>query len=428
MPRARSPMDSFHARRAPPLSPSTMSYETATTTRSCSPLHFLNPAAMVYGATLTTTSSSFSTTKATTPSKASSSKRRRHSADVSRLLDPSYLPSSTAAKTARSASVSVYVDPAGDLHDPDYRHFPVALPAHSHAHHHSSTHYNHSTHHQHSGYNTSYAYNHAYAYTHAGTRRPTSPARPHFDWELAVDESALDDEYPEDEEDLLAHAHQSQYHQAHRAPMNARRSSVSTTATMRTGGAGYGGCYSPTGTASTLPTSCEDEDASPFEAEAEKESEKAKESEKVKEKENELKEKENEKDVKDKRRRRLSKGDKEKEKARAKDAARMRDAEKAFIRRVSFDADPTTSLTQNDNDDDARTHEEDERREVREEEDEDDDDEDAEARRVLREQGAYVPSCGESLRREWQAFALRVRFGVFRARRRVARRVQALLS
>ncbi|KAF8176009.1 hypothetical protein BJ912DRAFT_1046069 [Pholiota molesta] len=412
MPRARSPMDSFHARRAPPLSPSTMPYETATTTRSCSPLHFLNPAAMVYGATITT--------KATTSS--SNSKRRRHSADVSRLLDPSYLPSSMAAKTARSASVSAYVDPAGDLHDPDYRHFPVALPAHSHAHHHnhSAYNYNHSAHHynHHSGHQSS-----GYAYTHAGTRRPTSPARPHFDWELAVDESALDDEYPEDEEDLLAHAHsyqshhhqsQSQYpsHQYRGAPMNARRSSVSTTATMRTG---YGGCYSPTGTASTLPTSCEDDGASPFEAEAEKVM--------VKESEKELKENEKEKEVKDKRRRRLSKGDKEKEKARAKDAARMRDAEKAFIRRVSFDEDNTAPLN-----DDAHTHEEQRDEERDEDEDEEDDEEDAEARRVLREQGTYVPSCGESLRREWQAFALRVRFGVFRARRRVARRVQALLS
>lgn len=48
---------------------------------------------------------------------------RRHqakAADVSRLLDPSYLSSS-----ASSSPTSVYADTDGNLHDPDYRYFPV---------------------------------------------------------------------------------------------------------------------------------------------------------------------------------------------------------------------------------------------------------------------------------------------------------------
>jgi hypothetical protein len=45
-------------------------------------------------------------------------------ADVSRILDPSYLSSSTSSSPA-----SVYADTDGNLHDPDYRHFPaVAAP------------------------------------------------------------------------------------------------------------------------------------------------------------------------------------------------------------------------------------------------------------------------------------------------------------
>ncbi|KAI0306657.1 hypothetical protein B0F90DRAFT_792027 [Multifurca ochricompacta] len=46
-------------------------------------------------------------------------------ADVSRILDPSYMSSSSS-----SSPTSVYADTDGNLHDPDYRHFPVvaALP------------------------------------------------------------------------------------------------------------------------------------------------------------------------------------------------------------------------------------------------------------------------------------------------------------
>ena len=47
-------------------------------------------------------------------------RRQAKAADVSRLLDPSYLSSS-----ASSSPSSVYADTDGNLHDPDYRYFPV---------------------------------------------------------------------------------------------------------------------------------------------------------------------------------------------------------------------------------------------------------------------------------------------------------------
>ncbi|KAF8055880.1 hypothetical protein FPV67DRAFT_1457874 [Lyophyllum atratum] len=79
-------------------------------------------------------------------------------ADISRLLDPSY--SSNAY-----ASTSAYVDRHGELHDPDYRHFPIAQPS-------SKRHSPHS---------------HAYSMA----------TRPR--WEL-IDEDAVDDE--DEEEDM----------------------------------------------------------------------------------------------------------------------------------------------------------------------------------------------------------------------------------
>jgi len=51
-----------------------------------------------------------------------SHRRQAKAADVSRLLDPSYLSSS-----ASSSPTSVYADTDGNLHDPDYRHFPVVV-------------------------------------------------------------------------------------------------------------------------------------------------------------------------------------------------------------------------------------------------------------------------------------------------------------
>lgn len=53
-----------------------------------------------------------------------SHRRQPRVADISRILDPSYLSSSTSSSPA-----SAYTDTEGNLHDPDYRHFPaVAAP------------------------------------------------------------------------------------------------------------------------------------------------------------------------------------------------------------------------------------------------------------------------------------------------------------
>jgi hypothetical protein len=60
----------------------------------------------------------------TPPKRNFSHRRQAKAADVSRILDPSYLSSS-----ASSSPTSVYEDPDGNLHDPDYRYFPVVAPA-----------------------------------------------------------------------------------------------------------------------------------------------------------------------------------------------------------------------------------------------------------------------------------------------------------
>jgi len=59
-------------------------------------------------------------TPSSPPKRHFSHSRQPKVADVSRLLDPSYLSSS-----ASSSPSSVYADTDGNLHDPDYRYFPV---------------------------------------------------------------------------------------------------------------------------------------------------------------------------------------------------------------------------------------------------------------------------------------------------------------
>ena len=55
-------------------------------------------------------------------------------ADISRLLDPAYASSSTASAHSSSTNVRAaaraYVDHTGEMHDPDYRDFPVLPPRH----------------------------------------------------------------------------------------------------------------------------------------------------------------------------------------------------------------------------------------------------------------------------------------------------------
>jgi hypothetical protein len=113
-----------------------------------------------------------------------------------------------------------------------------------------------------------------------------------------------------------------------------------------------------------------------------------------------------------KRRRRLSKGEKEKEK-------KALDEEKlaASVRRTSFDYTLPSTVEE-----EASALHPTDTRATREEDGDEDEDE-----MILARHQEYVPTCSQSLRRSWQAFALRFRFGVFRAQRRVMRRVHSII-
>ena len=290
----------------------------------------------------------------------SSNKHQSRAADISRILDPSYCSPST---SKAYVSPEAYVDPYGDLHDPDYRHFPTSFPSSS---------------------------------SSSSTKRHNSP-RPH--WELSLDnENAVDDESDElDEEDSFflstctaAHPqNHSRYSAARRSSHNSirrpRESSFSTYATNYS--SNY---YSPTTTTSTLPTSYESDKTIL----------------------SELDEKDGKKT---KKRRRLSKGDKEKEKER--EGSAVVSAAETYYRGSldrSRDLPPT-------------------------EEEEPEDDEYARfgspattpkgalIRSTLGKDIEFVPSCTQSFRRQWAALSLRFRFSVFRAQRKVMRRVQSLL-
>ena len=106
----------------------------------------------------------------------------RHAADISRLLDPPYCSTST------SKGSQAYVDPYGDLHDPDYRHFPTSFPSSS------------------------------------STSSKRSP-RPH--WEVSLDnENAMDDDEDDlDEEDSFFLSTSTAAHPQNHSRYSARRSS-----------------------------------------------------------------------------------------------------------------------------------------------------------------------------------------------------------
>ncbi|KAF8802901.1 hypothetical protein BYT27DRAFT_7226232 [Phlegmacium glaucopus] len=298
----------------------------------------------------------------------SSSKQQSRAADISRLLDPSYC--STSPTSQKYVSPQAYVDPYGDLHDPDYRHFPTSFPS-------SSS---------------------------SSSKRHNSP-RPH--WELTLDsENALDDEEDElDEEDSFflststaAHPqNHSRYSAARRSSHNSfkrrpRESSFSTYTT--TYSSNY---YSPTTTHSTLPTSY-DSDKTVLSRHSDTDEKDGK---------------------KTKKRRRLSKGDKEKEKEREGSwggsglaAPTAAPAETYYRGSLDHSRDlPPTEEEEAEDDQHARlgslavSH----------------------IRSTTGKEVEFVPSCTHSLRRQWQALSLRFRFGVFRAQRKVMRRVHSLL-
>jgi len=370
------------------------------TTARTSPLHFLYPHLPPLSSTQSAYSySSYpasSTPNAKSHSKAAKQKRRRtpdHD-DISRLLDPSYLPSS-------SSRSGVYVDPSGEVHDPDYRHFPlVAAP--SHGPHYSSAHnHGHHQHHHHHSHGTN---NHHSAKRHAGTRGRTSP-RPHFDWELEVDECALDDEYPPEEEEnhhrygysrggqhaggLGSASSGRSFSSANSSPVIMRRPRDSSFSTANTSPTWY---PSPAMTDSTLPTSYEREGT--LDDDKEKEVVVGK------------------KEEKKKRCKGLSKGEKEKEKIAADEEKRL-----ASAARTSFDHPLPSTVEEEDSASHSTTS-----RAAREEDEDKDEDE-----TIMARHQEYVPTCSQSLRRSWQAFALRFRFGVFRAQRRMMRRVHSIM-
>lgn len=49
-------------------------------------------------------------------------------AEVSRLLDPAYSHPQGSGSTSSTSPLSVFVDHHGDIHDPEYRHFPILTP------------------------------------------------------------------------------------------------------------------------------------------------------------------------------------------------------------------------------------------------------------------------------------------------------------
>ncbi|PPQ97189.1 hypothetical protein CVT26_000465 [Gymnopilus dilepis] len=463
MGRSSSPIDIHHTHN-----------HSDTMTRSTSPLHFLNPAAVAH---LTHCHHHHHSS----PSRASSSAAAAQ-ADISRLLDPAYLPSSSSrgahGAPSTAATAYVYVDPHGDMHDPDYRHFPVSQ------HHHTNLHLN----------------NHS----PNGKRRGTSPRRPHFDWEMEIDEQALEEEYYEEEGSFAKHSAGPHYHSNHHLPNHnynytaprypttasssrtwsssgqsgqsssatrPRDSSFSTTVSvpMSKYSPTYSPTYySPTGTASTLPTSYEDDaelsvEGSPFE-EKEKQ-EKEKERKKLRRSSRGDKEKE-----------RLRAAEKEREKEREEEAKREKEAEEQRERereredrereerRASFEYTNYIDLTPSPRRT-SRTYgrsrhrrsldlyaadDEERRSTLYPSEDREDEEEDDSARLhtgltslhppSLRlglgaggkagggGNGEYVPTCTQSLRRQWQALSLSFRFSLFRAQRRVMRRVASLTT
>jgi len=260
-------------------------------------------------------------------------------ADLSRLLDPSYCSASTSKGNVSQA----YVDPYGDLHDPDYRHFPTSFPS-------SSS---------------------------SSAKRHNSP-RPH--WDLALDNSnALEDDCDElDEEDSFFLStstaarpqNNSRYSTTRRIHDRRPRESSFSTYNHTTN------YYSPDTTISTLPTSYES-DKTYLSRCSDADEGKTK-------------------------KRRLSKGSREKEK----------DREGLWGGSVSVAA-ATNRGSLDRSRDLAPTQEE----------------EAGDARPCLTSArtAEYVPTCSQSLRRQWQAFSLRLRFGVFRAQRNFMRRVHLFL-
>jgi len=259
----------------------------------------------------------------------------KHAADLSRLLDPSYC---SAPISKGYVSPQAYVDPYGDLHDPDYRHFPTSFPS-------SSS---------------------------SSAKRHNSP-KPH--WDLTLDNNNDEDSDELDEEDSFflstSTAARPQNHSRYSAARRGRRRPRDSNFPTYNNTTNY---YSPSTTISTLPTSYESDKT-------------------------DLSRCSDADEGKTKKRRRLSKGGREKEKDREGVAA----TETYY--RGSLDRSRDLPPTLEEEAGDVRLG--------------------SSVTSPVRE-AEYVPTCSQSLRRQWQAFSLRLRFSVFRAQRNAMRRIHLL--
>ena len=319
--------------------------------------------------------------------------------ELSRILDPSY----TSSSHVRSSTYAPYVDAQGTLHDPDYRHFPLL--------------------HQHSS---------------SPRRRSTAKSshRPH--WELVDEEAGL----LTDDDDMLLQEDTETGYYAKRNSWGARPTTTTTSSPRHyspsrrssypprssafsgaillsspadvsppTSWSSSGSAYSQSSSspASTSSSVLQQQQApsrsSPFEAGSSSE----------------------------KSRCRIGSSLSRKRRGSAATALSAdKDARKA-AKRTSFDYDDEDYTWYRRGEEGPVA----EVAEVEEEEeevavprdyqtDEDEDDDDGEPRRV-EEDADCVPSCTDALKRRWQALSLSIRFGMFRAEKRIKRRVQSLI-
>ncbi|TFK30298.1 hypothetical protein FA15DRAFT_677535 [Coprinopsis marcescibilis] len=296
----------------------------------------------------------------------------RQNNDISRLLDPSYT-SSYYRPTQHRATYGPYVDAHGDMHDPDYRQFPIIYQS------------------------------------PKSQRYPTNP----YDDDSAL---LLDDD--EDTHDDLGFANkrnsfsstrtktrpQSQFHypstRRSNSPTYSPTSKYSSGAILASSG------VSPISTIASSSASSSSSVLSPAQSPADT-------------------------DESCKQRCRIS-ALKKRRRTSATTLDRERDDERAKVpKRLSYDFEDVVESQRRRSIEYAR---EDQRNrfveEVVEEEEQqqqqDDDDEEEEQQRRKRKEES-VPTCGESLQRQWQALSLRIRFGMFRAERRIKKRVQSLI-
>lgn len=368
---------------------------------------------------------------------------RPKSVDMSRLLDPAYLPSSSRAhpshpshRHSSPSHVSVFIDTNGEAHDPDYRHFPITPTRRRGAR---------------SNRNSSGG-------MYGNDRRPAWWSE---DDEAILgedDEEAVGDEDEEDDSEPFflnngahpqngarykaggAAAHRRRrrsspgpyvsstgyssaaYERGQSTTMSMRNSptlgcgrkrdgsfSTTTTSSGSAGNAYYSSFagHSPATTTSTLPTSWESDKGvlgrlwrgSKVQKEEESDGE-------VEEKE---------RGCVMKKIRRLSRGDKEKEKEKEKEEEYHQHV--PMVYRASVDLTYSSPRTPS-----RPLPIAEEKTSVNHEEE----DEEEEERRQRKEREEYVPTCGQSLRRQWAAFSLSLRFSLFRAQRRISRRVNSL--